>query len=368
MAAASQAAAARLPQVTSLDDPMFGATVAPGGLVSDQLSGGYRVEISQKYPWPGKLGLRGESARAEANAAAHDLEDMRVQLIESAQSAFYDYFFAERALEVNGNNLRLLQEFKRSAATRYQNDPKASQQDELQADVEIARERERRLALEESRQIAVARIDTLLHVAPDSPLPPPPREVKLLEALPDVQVLRADALARRADLRALADRLAAEQAALALAQKEFCPDFEVMAAYDALWQEKELRPQLAVRLNLPVRRAKRYGALAEAEAKVAQRQAELVRQTDEVNLQVQEAYERVRKSERSVHLYQETILTAAGANVKAARAAYETGKTPFLSLIEAQRNEVMLRERYYEALADYFRRRATLDRAVGGPQ
>jgi outer membrane protein TolC len=55
------------------------------------------------------------------------------------------------------------------------------------------------------------------------------------------------------------------------------------------------------------------------------------------------------------------------ANVKAAEAAYVTGKIPFLSLIEAQRNVITLRDRYYEAVADYFRRRATLERAIGGP-
>jgi len=53
--------------------------------------------------------------------------------------------------------------------------------------------------------------------------------------------------------------------------------------------------------------------------------------------------------------------------VKAAQAAYVTGKTPFLSLVEAQRNLVNLRDRHYEAKADYFRRLATLERAIGGP-
>jgi outer membrane protein TolC len=68
-----------------------------------------------------------------------------------------------------------------------------------------------------------------------------------------------------------------------------------------------------------------------------------------------------------VHLYRDTILPAAEANVQAAQAAYVTGKIPFLSLIEAQRNVVSLRDRYYEAVAEYFRRRAELERAVGGP-
>jgi hypothetical protein len=38
-----------------------------------------------------------------------------------------------------------------------------------------------------------------------------------------------------------------------------------------------------------------------------------------------------------------------------------------LSLIEAQRNVVNLEDRYYEAVADYFRRLAALERAIAGP-
>ena len=54
-------------------------------------------------------------------------------------------------------------------------------------------------------------------------------------------------------------------------------------------------------------------------------------------------------------------------DVKAAIAAYTTGKVPFLSLIEAQRNLIGLRDRYYETTGDCFRRRATLERVFGGP-
>src|SRR5262249_1367438 len=64
MTAAWQAASARYPQVTSLDDPMFGTTLAPGSWGSNDVEVGYRVEVAQKYPWPGKRRLRGEAARA----------------------------------------------------------------------------------------------------------------------------------------------------------------------------------------------------------------------------------------------------------------------------------------------------------------
>ncbi|MCE9530102.1 MAG: hypothetical protein K8T89_03040 [Planctomycetes bacterium] len=48
-------------------------------------------------------------------------------------------------------------------------------------------------------------------------------------------------------------------------------------------------------------------------------------------------------------------------------ATYTTGKVPFLSLIDAQRNLVGQRERAYETAAEYFRRSAALERAIGGP-
>jgi outer membrane protein TolC len=371
MVAAWQAASARYPQVTSLEDPMFAATIGPGTISSDDpgVEFAYRLEVSQKLPFPGKLRLRGENALAEASAAGRDVDDMRLQLVESARTAFYDYFLVERALEVNEDSLRLLREFRKNAQTRYETGL-VPEQDVLQADVEIGKEQDRRLELDQIRHVAVARINTLMHLPPDSPLPPPRQQPPVIEELPDAPVLRATALARRPDLRALADRIAAEEASLELAHKESYPDFEPFFMYDRfmgnLSGNRDLTTMLGLRLNLPVYRGRRDGAVAEAEARIAQRRAELNRLTDQVNYQVEEAYAQVKRRDKSVRLYRDTILKTAEANVKAAQSAYVSGKTPFLSLLEAQRNVVNLRQRYYEALSDYFLRRAALERAVGG--
>jgi outer membrane protein TolC len=369
MVAAWQAASARYPQVTSLEDPMLMGKLAPAAVGANPVRDDcYMVEVSQKLPFPGKLRLRGENALAEASAAGREVDDMRLQLVESARAAFYDYYLAERNLEINAENLTILKErLRQSAESRYNSGVSKTNQEMLQADVEIGRQEDRRLALEQARQVAVARVNTLMHLSPDSPLPPPPKRIRLAEALPDAPVLRSAALARRPDLLALADRIRAEEAALALAEKEFCPDFEVGAGYDAFWDTKNQRPEINVRLNVPLYREKRRAAVSEAQARIAQRRAELDRQADLVNFQVQEAYEQVRKGEQSVRLYEKTILPKAKDNRDSARSAYEKGLIPFVSWIDAQRNEVDLRERYHEAVADYYRRRAALERAVGGP-
>lgn len=368
MSAAAEAAAARYPQVTSLDDPMFGAYLGPGSFGSRDVDFAYRLEASQKIPYPGKRALRGQNALAESRAACNELADARLTLVESAKMALGDYYLAYRALEVNRQNLDLLSEFRRNAENRYRTGL-VTQQDVLQADVEIGRQRERLLTLDRMQRVSAARLNTLMHLPPEAPLPPPPARLAVSDTVSDVSELRALALSRRPDLTAIANRIDAERAALALACREYKPDFEVMAAYDRFWQgmDRDLGPQVGVRFNLPVRNARRQGAVSEAQAKIAQRQAELDRMSDQVGFEVHQAFEQVRESERAVKLYEGTILPAARENVRAAQSEYVTGRVSFLNLVEAQRNLVGLRDRSYETSAELYRRRATLERVVGGP-
>ena len=196
-----------------------------------------------------------------------------------------------------------------------------------------------------------------MHAGPDGPLPPPPKQISVSDTLPDPQTLRATALSRRPDLQALANRIAAEETSLALAYKEYYPDFEGFFMYDRFMgnttASRDLATMLGVKVNLPVRRAKRAGAVAEAQARIAERRAQLERQIDQASFDVQQAYEQVRESEEVVRLYElpkEGILARARQSVDAARNDYPNGLIPATAMIEAQRSLVSLRERYHEAL------------------
>lgn len=363
MTAAAQAAAARYPQVTSLDDPKVGAFVGPQSVFSERVNPAYRVEISQAIPFPGKLALRGEGAAGEAVAAGSELADARLQLAEAARAAFADYFVAARAAEVNEEALGLLRGFRENAQARYRTG-QGEQQDVLQADVAIVRQSERSFGLDRARRVAQARINTLLNLPPDQPLPPPPKELAAPPALPPAGELR-ELAGNRPDLAAVRARLAADEAAVALALKEYYPDVEAMATYDTFWEKQQLRPMVGLRVNLPVRLDRRDAAVAEAQARLAQRRAELDRLTAHARLQVQEAFEQAQEADRALKLYEETALPAARENVRLARVAYANNKVPFLNLLEAQRNLVELRDREYQLRAEARRRRAALDRATG---
>lgn len=368
MRASAAVLAARYPQVISLDDPMFSFNTAPGSAWSGPGTDyAARVEISQKFLSPGKRGLKGTAAQAEAAAAAEDIEDARLQLAEAARSAVADYHLAVKGAGVAEENAKLLHEFRQNAETRYKTG-QGPQQDILQADVEIARLEERVVSLRRARQVAVARLNTLMHLPPDGPLPPP-ADPGTHSPLPEASKLR-ELAAGRPDVRAAIARVSVEEATLALAQKQYNPDVEMTAAYDGFWQGESGRPlqwQVGARVNLPVQYGRRNAAVEEARANVAKRRAELSRLTDQINFQVQEAFEQVREMDEIVRLYETRILKVAEMNVKEAQTAYTNSKVPFLNLVEAQRNRVSLTDRYYEAIAESARRRAALERVIGAP-
>jgi cobalt-zinc-cadmium efflux system outer membrane protein len=368
MAATWRAATQRYPQAVSLEDPMFNSNFAPASFASNQVQPGYILGASQKIPWRGKRPLRGEQARAEAAGALQDAEDVKLQLAEAARLAFYDYYLVERQLDLNVENLARLDEFRSTARDRYEANL-VPESDLLQADLELADAKRRQFELERMEGIAKARINTLLHRDPGTVLPPPPASLGAADEPPPAEELRALALARRPDLAAMEARIRAERAALALAYKDFYPDLELFARYDSFWQpssQRDLRSQVGLNMNVPLYRDRRRAAAQEAMFNITRRRAEYEQRIDDIHQEVQAAYEQLRESHRVVDLYSSLSLPAAEQNVAAARAGYLTGQENFLRLVFAQRQFIALRDKYQEAIANYHRRHAELERVVGG--
>src|SRR5206468_8176545 len=130
-----------------------------------------------------KRGLKGQVANAEAAAAMRDIDDTRLSLVAAAKSAIADYYLAQKGTQVAQENQKLLREFRQNAETRYKTGV-GQQQDMLQADVELARIEERLVGIRRIKQVAIARLNTLMHAAPDKPLPPP-AEIRAEAMLPE---------------------------------------------------------------------------------------------------------------------------------------------------------------------------------------
>jgi outer membrane protein TolC len=364
MVAAWQAAAEKYPQAVALDDPMFMAMLAPAALGADDVAGGQQLQVTQRFPWPGKRRARGQLAQSEADAAYHDAEDARVQLALMTQMAFYDYYLVRKLARLNADNVQILTQFRETARVQYQTG-KVTQQDVLQADVELAELERRSLELKRMERVAIARVNTLLRRQPDAPLPAP---AALPEPTPaeEPSLLIGEAISQRQDLAALAHRIEAEQASLELAYKQYYPDVDVIGAYNAMMPEKEMWGQVGVGLNIPLYRRKRHAAVSEAEFRVSQRVAEYEQKQLDIQYEVQAAFERLEETRQTVELYRQKLIPTAQLNVEATRANYENAKATFLDLAVAQRQLIELREKEQEAAVSYHQRLAELRRAMGG--
>ena len=369
MVAAWQAAAQRYPQAIALDDPILAGTIAPQSAASDLTETAYAFQLNQKLPWFGKRPLRGAIAAANADAASNEVEDSRLQIRLAADLAFFEYFYAARLIEINRENTRIAQEFLDTAQARYRAN-QVTNQDVLQAELDLADLARRRLELARMQQVAIARINTLLRVWPDAPLPAPPPSLEPPGQLADPNLLWQTALRQRPDLAALAWRVQSEEAALELAYKNLHPDADVFGRYDTFWQpastQGPLRAQVGVAINLPIYREKLWAAINEAQFRLNQRRAEFDQRALDIQYDVVSAAQQVEESRKSVELYSQRIIPAAEQNVAAARANYEVNKLTFIELAVAERQLFSIRERQIEAIIAYHRRVAELNRVTGG--
>ena len=96
-----------------------------------------------------------------------------------------------------------------------------------------------------------------------------------------------------------------------------------------------------------------------------QRRAEYQSRLDQVCYEVQTAYNRLAQRRQAIAISSEKILPSVERSLQSAQVNYTAGKVDFLRLIDAERQLHVQREKYYEALADYQRGLASLERAVG---
>lgn len=359
-----RAALARHPQVTALDDPMLAAGVAPASFGSRQVDDAFKIDLTQKLPFPGKLRLRGEAALAEAEAVARDHSAVRLRLATMASLLFDDHYLAARSLEINAQHIALLEEFQRIATARYESG-EASLQAPIQAEVELTHALHREIVLRTTQRVTAEQINALMHRAPDAPLPPPPARIVLPAEVSEGEDLIARALRERPELAAASARVAAAERRVALARREYLPDFTLVGTYNGIHQESDLQPFVGLQMNLPLQLGRRRAALAEAEARFEVARSERLALEDETRFAVQSGLGRLIEARNVAQLFRDRLLPAAEDQVVAARSGFETGRNSFLALIDAERNLRDVELGHERALTDVARRRAELDRASG---
>jgi len=359
-----RATLAEHPQARSLEDTMASYSLAPLSVRSDVVRFGQVVRLEQRFPTPGKFRFAGEVALAEAEAMRGSYEAVRLTLALMASSLFDEYNRVTRVLTLNDEHRELIEDIKASAMVQYESG-RASQQDVLQAEVELAHIIHQRVMLESERRVIMAQINGLLHQRPEVELPAPRRTTPPSIEVPQTEQLQRDALEHRPELHAARSQSRAADSAVDLAKRNYAPAIGLMGEYNSMWAETDHRWMTGVSLNLPLQIRSRKGAVDEAQARAEQASAELSVRRDEVRVEVDQARQRVLEAEHVVQLYETRLIPAARAQIDAAGFGYDTGRNSFQALIDAERSLRTLEIEYEDALASLGQRAAELDRARG---
>jgi outer membrane protein TolC len=359
-----RAAAARVRQAGNFEDPMVDLGVAPLSIAPSRAAVGFEVGVSQKLPWFGKRGLETAASQADASAAKHDYEAVKRELGLSAVMLYDDYFAATRSLEINASHVALMRAMHQSAVAQF-GTGRGSAQDALQAEAELTHLEHDAVVLATQRDVTVAQMNELLHRAPELPLPPPPKELPL-PALPNQADRRTPAPATaRHDIFAIEERARAEELRAERAERDSYPDVTLSTSYNSMWDMPQHRWMVGVGLSVPLQGAARGGTADEARALRAQFSSEAERLTDAARTQAFVAERQLEESLHVVELFETRLLPVARQQIDAARAGFITAQNPFGSVIEAERNLRGVELEYQMKRADYVRRRAELDRALG---
>jgi len=350
----------------ALDDPTLEATTAPRTVGSDRFDTAYMLVLRQSFPLFGERGLKGRAARSMARAVGEDYRTVRLDLLRETRNAFAEYYRTARGREVNRLLTDLISKFRRIALAKYETGI-VSLSDVLQADVELAMLDHVRVALERDHKVVVARINTLLRRDPLSPVPVAPADLPL-----PFRPMRADsalslARASRPELKRLDEERRAKSAELSLSRRGRLPEFMVQARYDRFMTAPEWRTQIGAGISIPLQLGRISATIREARAKLEETDSRSAAALYEVEYEVASAAARVEDTHHELEIVENRVVPATEKSLEATRAAYESNRTDFLSLLNAERDLARARLSLYEVRAGYFLALADLERAIGTP-
>lgn len=360
----------RVPQAKALPEPMLNAgymgspvPIPPFEVQKGDPSSNRFVSLTQEIPYPGKLSLKGRMANVEAEAEWWAYEQTRLNLVAEIKDAYFDLTYLHKAIETVTRNKSLLEKFARIAEASYAVG-KGIQQDVLKAQVEISKLTEQLALLEQRRQVAEERINSLLFREPETPVGIP-QEIAPRDFTFSLAELREMALENFPTLKAQRRRIDREQINSELARKDFYPDFSVGLTYANRPGMPDMYG-LNIGMKLPIYFwQKQRPALAEAAASASAERERLENMTSLLFFKIRDRYLAATTAQRLVKLYGTTIIPQSTLSLESAISGYEAGKVDFLTLLDNLVTLLNYQLNYYEQLSNVEKAIAAIEPFVG---
>jgi outer membrane protein, heavy metal efflux system len=367
-AAAYSAAEERVSPAGALPDPMlmFSAENAPVSDPSPRNATTGKFTLTQMFPFPGKQGLMKSGMAAEAEMSRAQFDRTRLEVASDLHAAVADLYRLNESIDLLERSRTAMEMFTQTARTKYTTGS-VPQTDLLKAMVELAKESNMLLTLRAQLPAAVARVNAILDRPPESPIGrPSPADTTMGDE--DARALEQRAIEMQPMLKMRGSAVHKSELDLRLARKEGLPDFTLGVEY---MNEKEMPDTWTAMagLTLPIWRGNKVGPLRRgAEQELTASRAEQEREENQTRFMVRDAYAMAVAARAMARLYRESVLPQAEASLASSKSAYETGRSGFLDLLDAQRMLLESRIGYQDAIAELTKSRAALGLAVGDPK
>ncbi len=326
--------------------------------------------ISQKFPFFGKLTLKGKVALRQRDFAYQKYQEVEQEVIKNVKLAFFELYWVRKSAGITKEIKDLMSELEKVAESKYSTGI-ASQQDVLKAQVEISKLMAKLYTLSEREVTLKENINTLLNRAVETPL-------GVIEEFPltrfNYQLGELMALAEkyRPEMKAASINVEKNENIVSLKKKDYFPDFtigvdfiDIGSGHTNAHNDGQDAWLGKVSINLPLWQGRIKAGVDEAKNKLASSKDIYQNVHNLVAFQIKDSLFKLKTARDLVDLYKNAFIPQADESLKASQAGYETGKTDFLNLIDSERVFLNFKIAYYRAIADYEKSVADLERAVG---
>jgi len=359
-----------IPQAKSLPDPMLSYSYFGQSVETRLGPQRNKFSLSQKFPFFGKLSLKGEIARKGASVLEEQYMVVKLNIVLKVKKAFFSLFWLDRAIRIAQEEKEVLKRLTKIAEKKYETG-EANQQDVLKAQLEISKVQDKILILNQRRRAIAAELNALLNRHPDSFIGEV-EEFEVPELRFELEELYEWAREMRPELRKAQHFIEKNEESLKLAKKNYFPDFRLMFDYidiggGTTTNIKDGRNSwmASVGINIPIWRKKLHAAEAEAATKLKASQDSYKNIQNETLSRVNELFFEVETVSEQVNLYKYSLLPQAEQSFKASEIGYFTGKVDFLNLLDTERMVLLIRIGYFKTIADLGKSLAQLERVIG---
>ena len=358
-------------QVSTLPDPQFQLQQVNVG--SPRPFAGYTnsdfayvgLGVSQDLPYPGKLRLKGEIAKRDADVLQQQLESVRRSVLASVKAAYFQLAYLSKTLRILESDGELLDQTGKAADARYRSGM-GVQQDLLRAQLEQTKLLREITMHHLEVAKAQAQLKELLNRTQSSPDIEP---ADLSEtALPyTYDELLAATKAQNPEIAGAEKVIEKQKLQVDLAHKDFYPDFNLQYT----WQRTDPAQfrayyMFSVGVRLPIYRGrKQRPELAQAEAELSRSHSEWEVQSQQAASELKVQYETAQKTSELLKIYKQGLLPQARAGFQAGIAAYQNNRQDFQSLLSSFLDVLHLDEEYWQNTAERETALARLEQLTG---